>query len=92
MNLPLLESITDWQSTLGGTGSFIGGLDIITLIGIGLICMGFTRNNSAVGMIIPIVILVVLAYFGVMQLPIAIVGMVTVIVALGVVLKRRRGD
>ena len=73
-NFPLLTQIADFRTGQYGTNGMFGALDLITLFVVIISMVGFNRINPIAGVIIGISSITGLAYFGVINLPPAIVG------------------
>jgi hypothetical protein len=73
-NFPLLTQITDFRTGQYGTNGMFGALDLITLFVVIISMVGFNRINPIAGVIIGVSAIAGLAYFGVINLPPAIVG------------------
>jgi hypothetical protein len=73
-NFPLLTQITDFRTGEYGTSGMFGALDLITLFVVIISMVGFNRINPIAGVIMGVSAISGLAYFGVINLPPAIVG------------------
>jgi len=88
----LLNLIDSFRSTSQfGTSGMFGALDFITLAVIVISFIGFNRKNEAVGVIIAIFIIGGTAFFGIIQFPTIIAGIIAVLVMLAVVTTRKPG-
>jgi len=88
----MLSLVDSFRSTSAfGTGGMFGALDFITLSVIVIAFIGFNRKNEAVGVIIAVFIIGGTAFFGIIQFPTIIAGIVAVLVMLAIVTTRKPG-
>jgi len=73
-NFPLLTQITDFRTGQYGTNGMFGALDLITLFVVIISMVGFNRINPVAGVIIGVSAIAGLAYFEVINLPPALIG------------------
>ena len=88
--IPFKEQADSFKSGEYGLSGQFGSLDLITLFVILIAMVGFNRYNPAVGVGIMSAIVMVLAWFEIIEKVTLIGGILTMVVILAIVMSRRR--
>lgn len=86
---PFVTMINQFQDGQFKTAGQFGVLDLITVIVILISMIGFNRSNPAAGIIIAVMVLGATAFFGIIEFPTIIAGVIALIVMLAVVTTRK---
>ena len=86
---PFVTMINAFQNGEFKTAGQFGVLDFITVLVILISMIGFNRKNPAAGIIIAIMVLGATAFFGIIEFPTIIAGVIALIVMLAVVTTRK---
>ena len=89
--VPLFDQVTDFQLGLFGTDGKFGALDFMTLIIVIISMIGFNRYNPAVGVGLMVAMIGVTGYYGLIEPPTIIIGVIILVFTLAIALARSRG-
>ena len=78
-NFPLLQQISAFQSGDFGTEGKFGILDIVVLFTILISMMAFNRVNQIVGIVVSLSFVFAMAWFSIIEIPTAFLGIIAVI-------------
>ena len=90
-NFLLLQQLEEFRDGTYGTMGNIGSIDLITVVGIIIAMIGFNRVNESVGYFFLIAILGALAFFSIIQWPVALLGIILVVGVLTYTSTRKPG-
>lgn len=79
-DFPLLQQFANFRNGTYGTMGMFGAFDLITIAVVIFSMIGLNRVNESVGAVFNIILLGVLAYFAIIELPTIIFGVLTVVI------------
>lgn len=83
-DIPIINQILGFQSGDYGTTGMFGAIDLITLLIVIISIIGFNRVNPAVGVIFMFMMLGIMAWFELIVVPTAILGIIILIITLAI--------
>lgn len=88
-NIPLVQQVQNFRNGTYGTLGMFGALDLVTLFIVIISMIGFNRVNDLVGVIFNIIIVGIMAFFGLIQWPTIVAAGIIVVLIAAIIVTRR---
>ena len=89
-SIPLVAQISNFSNGSYGTGGDFGALNIVGLFAIMISMVGFNRLSPIVGVLLSASLIFVLAWFGIVTIPVVVVGVIALVIFLAWGINRNR--